>query len=137
MEACPDRPVDRYGLILHCLHHDAAELYTGDIPFPAKRNFPMLKQAEEDATRQVTNQYLLPLEPITPVETWILKAADTLEGMRYSRLYDRDMSHSVNGRWTIALAELLRTDYVPIEYRQAAKQIGEHYSFTPSRLPSI
>jgi 5'-deoxynucleotidase YfbR-like HD superfamily hydrolase len=66
-------------LLVTALLHDFAEYYTGDAPFPAKRDYPELKKLLD----RIEGQYLLDIgiviEEITPEEKVVLKAADMLQ----------------------------------------------------------
>ncbi len=67
-------------LLLAALTHDAAEYKTGDVPFPAKKEFPelghMLRAIEEEW--EVENGVRFDLGSEEKIQ---LKIADTLEGM--------------------------------------------------------
>lgn len=44
------------------LMHDATEAYTGDIPRPYKRKYPVLRQAEDEIWELIAEKYGLPKE---------------------------------------------------------------------------
>jgi 5'-deoxynucleotidase YfbR-like HD superfamily hydrolase len=69
-------------LLLAALTHDAAEYYTGDIPFPAKQASPELKSVLDNLERQWEEQNGVHFD-LHPEETYFLKLADTLSGMWY------------------------------------------------------
>jgi len=69
-------------LILAAMTHDAAEYYTGDVPFPVKKDHPelshLLRKIEKqwEACNDVYFDY-------SQIEELALKVSDTLEGMKY------------------------------------------------------
>jgi 5'-deoxynucleotidase YfbR-like HD superfamily hydrolase len=65
-------------LLLHALWHDVPECLTGDIPGPAKTEYPELKKILTKIEEGIEKQY--PIFPkISKEETAILKMADCLE----------------------------------------------------------
>jgi len=75
-------------LLLAALTHDAAEYYTGDMPFPTKQANPKLKSMLEELEKDwlAENGLAGPFVNLTQPERVVLKAADTLEGMWYCTL---------------------------------------------------
>jgi len=69
-------------LLLAALTHDAAEYYTGDIPFPTKQASPELKSVLDKLERHWEEQNGVHFD-LYPEETYFLKLADTLSGMWY------------------------------------------------------
>ena len=69
-------------LLLAALTHDAAEYYTGDIPFPVKQSSPELKCVLDKLERQWEEQNGVHFD-LHPEEAYFLKLADTLSGMWY------------------------------------------------------
>lgn len=66
-------------LMKAALDHDAMEFFTGDIPFPAKEQFPVLRQATDLIEEAMGKQYPELLPNLTEEEAVCLKAADLLE----------------------------------------------------------
>jgi len=69
-------------LLLAALTHDAAEYYTGDIPFPIKQASPELKSVLDKLEHQWEEQNGVHFN-LHPEEAYFLKLADTLSGMWY------------------------------------------------------
>lgn len=69
-------------LIKAALLHDAAEAYTGDICAPAKK---VLVGNLENVEKEYLKSVGIVVPYLTPVEEWILKAADTLDLLMFSR----------------------------------------------------
>lgn len=66
-------------LLMAALDHDVVEFYTGDVPYPAKKQFPILEEVLgkiEDAVRQ---EHLQEINSLTEEDKLCLKAADLLE----------------------------------------------------------
>ena len=66
-------------LVRHALHHDAAELVTGDIPATAKWRFPDLAKAAEAAEREVSEAASLENTQLESLHRDILKYADIMD----------------------------------------------------------
>ena len=66
-------------LMINALLHDFAEYYTGDSPFPAKRDFPALKKILDKAETKYLADIGIVLPKITAEERLLLKAADMLQ----------------------------------------------------------
>lgn len=79
-------------LLLAAMLHDAAEVVTGDVPFPIKRKSKKLKGLLDDLEKdwEAENGISHIMEGLRPHETMILKVADTLEGMWYCTRQLRD-----------------------------------------------
>jgi 5'-deoxynucleotidase YfbR-like HD superfamily hydrolase len=75
-------------LILAAATHDAAEYYTGDVPFPTKAYNPDLKHLLDEMEKDWFAHHGLagPFENIKTHEWNVLKVADILEGMWYCTL---------------------------------------------------
>ena len=69
-------------LLLAALTHDAAEYYTGDIPFPIKQASPELKSVLDKLERHCEEDNGVHFN-LHPEEAYFLKLADTLSGMWY------------------------------------------------------
>jgi 5'-deoxynucleotidase YfbR-like HD superfamily hydrolase len=70
-------PQPSLNLIKAAMHHDLAEVLTGDIPAPAKRMFPDLREALQSAEH--SDGQLSPVFELTDDEQALLKWADTAE----------------------------------------------------------
>jgi len=66
-------------LVRHALHHDAAELVTGDIPATAKWRFSSLAKAVEAAEHEVAEAVNLENAELEPLHRDILKYADIMD----------------------------------------------------------
>jgi len=69
-------------LLLAALTHDAAEYFTGDIPFPTKQASPELKSVLDRLEQQWEEQNGVHFD-LHPEEKFFLKLADTFSGMWY------------------------------------------------------
>lgn len=76
-------------LLLAALTHDAAEYFTGDIPFPTKQASPELKQVLDKIERQWEQENGVHFN-LQSEELLMLKLADTLSGMWYCILQVRE-----------------------------------------------
>jgi 5'-deoxynucleotidase YfbR-like HD superfamily hydrolase len=65
-------------LMMAALCHDIAEQVTGDIPAPAKWDYPELSEAIKNAEAKIEEEYGV-VYRLTPTEQTLLKAADTLD----------------------------------------------------------
>lgn len=63
----------------YMLCHDVAEIGTGDIPFLAKRRFPALKSALQDAEKEILDDFGLSGKDLTVQEQLRVKWADLTE----------------------------------------------------------
>lgn len=91
-----------------CLYHDAPELFTGDIPFTAKRGcLSKLCKALEEVEEEIFTEWLLPNPQLNHRENAILKLADMLEGLRYVKYHEGGSQQSVADRWWHAIISLL------------------------------
>jgi len=90
------RPNASAGLLRAVLKHDMSEHKTGDMPAPTKRAapaYPQMRTADDQpmSFREWFGSYEdslmeeagVPVETLTPEETWVLKYADSLDGMRF------------------------------------------------------
>ena len=81
-----DLPADRRALLLEAaLDHDVAETIVGDMPAPTKRAIPGLREtfAVYEATIMAEHGLEIVESLLTPEEAKLLKAADSLDGMRF------------------------------------------------------
>jgi 5'-deoxynucleotidase YfbR-like HD superfamily hydrolase len=91
-------------LMTEALLHDSAELWTGDIPFVAKRDCPALKAAAKDYERSVRFTKTLASErALRTKELSLLKLADTLEGYLWCIAHEAQ-PQPVAKRWEKAYA---------------------------------
>lgn len=89
------RPDARVELLRAALKHDMAEHIVGDMPAPSKRAMPnyestfpkdckTFREAFGEYEAATAAQYGVQLdEDLTPEEAWVLKYADSLDGMRF------------------------------------------------------
>lgn len=89
----------------YMLYHDAPEIYTGDMPFSVKRDFPQLRKELEKVEDEVQDLSLNRVARVDDRTKLILKFADLLEGYRYALLYERGNKH-VAARWAEALRKM-------------------------------
>lgn len=76
-------------LLLAALTHDAAEYFTGDIPFPTKQASPELKSVLDKLEREWEERMGVHFD-LHPEEKFFLKLADTFSGMWYCILQVRE-----------------------------------------------
>lgn len=96
-------------LAMACLVHDAPELYTGDIPFTAKREIPEMADLLAIAENHYEKEFLFSMPRITEAERLVLKMADMIEGLRWAVLNERVPDSGfqvVADRWFWAIDEL-------------------------------
>jgi len=121
-------------LILEAVMHDAAELYTGDVPFNAKRANPDLKSHLERLETAARYDHLL-LEPqiLTLADTAILKLADTLEGFIWC--CEEERGTLIKDRWSQSFRTAIDKfkDHIPIVYLTRALDVYNQFggSLTP------
>ena len=87
-------------LLAEALLHDAAELYTGDIPFTTKRDSPRMKAASVALEGKARSDFLLVphVTTLNAQEQAILKVADTLEGLLWCTAHEA-VGGPVQIRW--------------------------------------
>ncbi len=73
------------------LLHDAAEIYTGDVPAPVKWHRPVIDKELRSIEEEFENRYNVGVT-LTPVEEMVVKAADILDLMA-SCLHERRMGN--------------------------------------------
>lgn len=69
----------RGGLIANAIFHDFPEKWTGDIPYPVKRDNPDIKPGVTKQEEKLYEKYHINLPILTGEDTTILKAADMLQ----------------------------------------------------------
>jgi hypothetical protein len=95
------------GLLLRCLTHDAAERFSGDVPFTAKQAFTDAMRAEfKKHEYAFERNHLWTSEFDGPLgDAEVCKLADMLEGLRFAKRYG--ITSTVSRRWASALTEYL------------------------------
>ncbi len=88
-------------LLMQALLHDAAELYTGDVPFTIKRDVPSLKTALSLLEDVAHASIVMDSVTLTPHDQAVLKLCDTVEGLVWCR--KTEMTGPVRDRWRQAL----------------------------------
>lgn len=94
-------------LIRECLMHDAAEYFTGDVPFTVKRDNADVKarfDAMEDTARE--NDLVLPPIELSERDAALLKICDTLDGFIWCAKMEK--GDLICGRWYESLNCALR-----------------------------
>lgn len=84
--------------IIDALFHDVAELYTGDVPFTVKREFPPVKDLYDQMEEKfMVNFIKSPASDRQPHDThkFLLKLADWLEGLRWCSYYEHGFGKPV------------------------------------------
>lgn len=90
-------------LLLEALAHDTGEIFTGDIPFSFKRARPELREIlHEEETKAREIYTLVTAQTLTEREQALLKIADTLEGLIWTRTQER--GNFICNRWHGALS---------------------------------
>lgn len=121
-EAGPD-------LIKAALHHDIAEITTGDIPAPVKRN-SAIKYHLNEIELEVHHEYdfLHPENDLEEHDRQILKLADCYEGLFYT-MEEYDMGNRliqlVLMRWVAYIGELNFPDEIAGQVLSLARHIKE------------
>jgi len=81
-------------LLKAALHHDVAEIATGDIPAPVKSRNPEIKTAMNALEASLNGELGIMQERLDPLEANILKFADNYEGLLYS-MEEYDMGNTL------------------------------------------
>lgn len=80
-------------VMLALLYHDAAELVTGDVPAPVKRENPLLAQTLQQLEQRWERKMGLRLpDDLTQLEKQLVKACDTLD-LAFNVLHERTMGN--------------------------------------------
>ncbi len=96
---------------LHCLLHDAAEAYLGDVTRPVKRYFPLFAQAEEQLQRVIYRA--LQVEPPTDMEQREVRRIDD------RLLYHEFLTYHGSEVWDVAPELLITLPTEEIPHREA------------------
>ena len=94
--------MEHHNLLARALLHDAAELYTGDVPFTTKRGCPEIKELLTRLEKIAYEQWLIPLPEVTDYDECILKMADTIDGLLWCRKTEHP-DGPVGQRWNDSL----------------------------------
>lgn len=104
-------------LLIQAALHDAAELYTGDMPFTVKRGVPELKKLLGHLEAHAHRCLVMDDIGLNPHDAAVLKMCDTLEGLIWCR--KTELTGPVRERWRLALnqafekfAEVLSVDEI-------------------------
>lgn len=101
------------GLLQAALMHDAAEAFTGDVPFNVKRDFKDIKERFDRLEKLMYRRYLLQMPRLTKREQALLKLADSLEGYLWTLRHEAYGKRIVSARWEAALA-VAKKKFLPI-----------------------
>ncbi len=96
---------------LHCLLHDAAEAYLGDVTRPLKRHFPLYMEAEEKLQRTIYRS--LQVDPPTETEQRDVKRIDD------RLLYHEFLTYHGSEVWDKASPLLIALPGEEIPHREA------------------
>ncbi len=96
---------------LHCLLHDAAEAYLGDVTRPLKRHFPLYMEAEEKLQRTIYRS--LQVDPPTETEQRDVKRIDD------RLLYHEFLTYHGSEVWDKASPLLITLPGEEIPHREA------------------
>lgn len=131
-------------LIMECLLHDSAELFTGDIPFTVKRDNPSIKSAFRELESFHREHDILPggltgYHALCTTQSEmehlhaLLKVCDTLEGFIWCANNENRIG-KVGSRWKEAYqhAQVKFKDILTPEEWQRADAVFEHYSNNPA-----
>ena len=92
-------------LLTQALVHDAAELFTGDVPFTVKRDVPTAKLLYRQLEVIAHDNMVMPETGLNPHDAAVLKLCDTLEGLIWCR--KTETTGPVRDRWSQALERAL------------------------------
>lgn len=112
-----DLPANRVGLLVMCaLDHDVAECIVGDMPAPTKRAIPGLREAFAIYEAEIMAKHgVEELEAqLTPDEAKLLKAADSMDGMRFC-IQERTMGNRLAVRTYQAFESYVSALDLPFE----------------------
>lgn len=94
-------------LLRECIMHDTPELFTGDAPFPVKRDHQPIKDAYDELELAHRRMDLIPASgqqhvcTLDPHDAAVLKVCDTLEGLIWCRKTEQCFG-AVRARWSHA-----------------------------------
>jgi len=120
----PNPSVD---LIKAASWHDVPERFTGDIPSPAKRLFPKLKEASLEAEKRIAKQFNFDVVLSDDELNW-LKAADKLEYMMHCAEEIARGNAMARVRMDRVKEDILTNNATPPQIREFA----ENYRHNPS-----
>jgi 5'-deoxynucleotidase YfbR-like HD superfamily hydrolase len=78
--------IPRAEVLVYVLHHDLGELYSGDSPFSAKRDFLELKAATDRAEKYGQQKLGITMPELSEEEWMQFKLADLLEMMEFAMM---------------------------------------------------
>jgi len=107
-------------LIMAALDHDTMEFFTGDIPFPAKKNFNELDKVLDGIEEQLSDQHEF-IYNLTDKEKTVLKTADLLE-MAFFGEYQMSLGNR-HGREILEATTLAIKKLPSAEVPQEAKDL--------------
>lgn len=111
-------PEPSTNLIKACLWHDVAEAYTGDIPSPAKKAFPELKQASLHA-EDIINEKLGFTVTLSESESDWLHGIDKLDYLMW--LTEQPGTEAVQQKFSGIIKRIMEDEKVPAEIRTFAE----------------
>ncbi len=106
-------------VLLACLAHDQEEILTGDIPFHAKRDFPKMRELCSEMETIYNQSFLVRGLQLTPLQCFIVKLADQLEGMFWTTFYEN--GHMIFRAWEQSMQGLLKSDFYQRELSAGEK----------------
>lgn len=117
-------------LLQAALLHDAPEIFTGDVPFTAKRRSRNLEVELLELEEQAHNHIVLPFPNLQPSEVALLKLADTLEGLIWCRKTEHAQG-PVLARWVRALedAHAKFATVLTLEVIHRSKALADNHNF--------
>lgn len=115
-------------VVRQVLYHDVGEMYTGDIPFPVKRDHPALGEMVSDLEVDARNLMGVPMPPLAPPDKWRLRVCDLIDmlevGYRERMMGNKFATPIIDGTH----AEVMRMCHVGCEGvpAQEVQHVADH-----------
>ena len=106
-------------VLLACLSHDQEEIFTGDIPFHTKRDFPKMRQLCYEMESVYNQSFMIRGLTLTPLQSFILKLADQFEGMFWTSFHEN--GRMIFNAWEQSVRYLLDGAFFERELSQSEK----------------
>lgn len=113
-------------MLLAALSHDQEELFTGDIPFHAKRDAPAMRTLCSELEELYNPCFLIRGLQLTERECFMLKLADQLEGLFWTAFHER--GSNIHYAWQASLDQLVLHQFMTTDLELRVKDFREHYT---------